>query len=68
MQIIRYTGQAEADVEAQSDTGFLSDQLINQGEYEPLLPTREELTAAELTVWKEAINEERKLTPVHTYS
>ena len=44
MQIIRYTGQAEADVEAQSDTGFLSDQLINQGEYEPLLPTREELT------------------------
>ena len=67
MQTIRYTGQAEADVEAQSDTGFFPDQLINPGEYELLLPTREELTAAELTVRKEAINEEQKLTPVYTY-
>ena len=63
MQIIRYTGQAQADVEAQSDTGFFPDQLTNPGEYEPVLPTTEEHTAAELTVRKEAINEElRKLT------
>ena len=49
MQIIRYTGQADADVEAQSDTGFLPDQLINPGEYKPVLPTTEENTAAEFT-------------------
>ena len=33
----RPTSQAEADVEAESDTGSLPDRLINPGEYEPLL-------------------------------
>ena len=68
MQIIRYTGQAEGDVETESDTGFLPDQLINPREYKPVLPTTEEHTAAEPTVRKGAINEEaRRLTPVYTY-
>lgn len=36
----------EADVEADSDTGSLPDQLVSPGEYEPAqLPTREEHTA-----------------------
>ena len=67
MQVIRHTGQTEADVEAQSDTDSLPDRLINPGEYEPL-PTTEEHTAAELTEDKEPINEEpRRLIPVYTY-
>ena len=60
-----HRGQAGADMEAESDTGSLPDRLINPGEYEPLLPTTEEHTNAELT---EQVNEEpRRLTPVYTY-
>ena len=65
MQATRPTSKAEADVETESDTGFLPDWLINPGEYEPVLPAIEEHTAAEL---KEPDNEEpRRLTPVYTY-
>ena len=63
-----YAGEAEADVEAESDTGSLPDRLINPGEYEPVLPATEEHTAAEPTENKEQVNEElRKLIPVYTY-
>ena len=62
------TVQAETDVEAVSNTGSLPDRLINPVEYEPLLATTEECTAAEPTENKEPINEEpRQLTPVYTY-
>ena len=37
MLVNSHTVQAEADVEAASNTGSLPDQLINPGEYEPLL-------------------------------
>ena len=68
MQATRPTSQAEADVEAESDTGSLPDRLINPGEYEPVLPITEEHTAAEFTEDKETDNEEpRRLTPVYTY-
>ena len=39
VQAIRSTGQTEADVVADCDTGSLPDRLINPGEYEPLLPS-----------------------------
>ena len=42
MHATRTTSEAETDVETESNTGFLLDQLINPGEYEPLLPTTEE--------------------------
>ena len=42
MHTTRTTSEAETDVETESNTGFLPDQLINSGEYEPLLPTTEE--------------------------
>ena len=42
MHATRTTSEAETDVETESNTGFLPDQLINPGEYEPLLPTTEE--------------------------
>ena len=68
MQSTRPKGEAEADVETESDTGSLPDQLINPGEYEPVLPITEEHTAAELTEDKEPGNEEpRRLIPVYTY-
>ena len=68
VQAIRSTGQIEADMEAESDTGSLPDRLINPGEYEPVLPTTEEHTAADSTEDKELISEEpRRLTPVYTY-
>ena len=68
MQATRPRSEAEADVEAQSDTGSLPDRLINTGQYEPVPPTTEEHTAAESTEDKEPINEEpRRLTPVYTY-
>ena len=55
-------------MEAESDTGSLPDQLINPGEYEPLIPTRDKHTAAEPTENKEPVNEEpTRLTPVYTY-
>ena len=63
VQTKRHTG--ETDMEAESDTGSLPDRLINPGEYEPVQPTTEQHTAAEL---KEAVNEDpRRLTPVYTY-
>ena len=66
MQLTRLTSQVGADVEAESDTGSLPDRLINPEEYEPLVPTTEEHTAAELT--EEPVNEgTRRLTPVYTY-
>ena len=58
----------DADVEAESDTGSLPDRLVNPQEYEPVLPTRGELTAAEFTESNEPANEDqRKLSPVNTY-
>ena len=39
MQATRSTSEAEADVEAESDSGSLPDRLINPGEYEPVLAT-----------------------------
>ena len=68
MQATRHTSEAEADVEAKSDTGSLPDRLINPAEYEPLLPTTGEHTVTEHTEDQEPDNEEpRKLTPVYTY-
>ena len=68
MQATRPTREAEADVEAESDTDSLPDRLINPGEYEPVPPTTEEHTAVEFTEDKEPDNEEpRRLTPVYTY-
>ena len=68
MQATRHTSEVEEDVEAESDTGSLPDRLINPGEYEPLLPTTEKHTIAELTEDKEPVNEEpRRLIPVYTY-
>ena len=71
MQATRPTREAEADVEAESDTDSLPDRLINPGEYEPVPPTTEEHTAVEFTEDKEPDkepdNEEpRRLTPVYT--
>ena len=63
-----YRGQAEADMEAESDAGSLPDRLINPGEYEPVLQVRREHAAAEPTEDQEPDNEEpRRLTPVYTY-
>ena len=68
MQSTRSTSEAEADVEAESDTGSRPDQLIIPGEYEPVYPTTEEYIAAELTENREQVDEEpRRLTPVYTY-
>ena len=64
VQAITSTGQNEADMEAESDTGSLPDRLMNPGEYEPLLPTTEEHTATDPTEDKEL---PRRLTPVYTY-
>ena len=62
MQATRHTSEAE---EAESDTSFLPDPLINPGEYEPLL---EKHTAAEHTEDKEPVNEEpRRLMPLYTF-
>ena len=66
MQATRRTSEAEADMEAESDTGSLPDRLINPGEYEPLLPTTEEYTAAEHKL-QTANKDPRRLTPVYTY-
>ena len=60
------TSQAEADVDAESDTGSLPDRLVNPGEYEPVTPTTGEHTVAEES--KEIVSEKpRRLTPVYTY-
>ena len=63
-----HTGQAEADVETQSDTASPPDQLINPGEYEPVLSTMKEHTTAESAENKEPVKEElRRLIPAYTY-
>ena len=63
-----HMGQAEADVEAESDTGSLPDRLINPAEYEPVLQVREQHAAAEPTEDQERVTEvQRRLTPVYTY-
>ena len=68
VQATRHTSEVEEDVEAESDTGSLPDRLINPEEYEPVLPTTEEHTAAEHTEDKEPVNEEpRSLIHVYTY-
>ena len=61
VQATRSTGQIEADMEAECDSGSLPDRLM-------LLATTEEHTAADPTEDKELISEEpRRLTPVYTY-
>ena len=68
VQATRPNSEAEANVETESDTGSLPDRLINPGEYEPVLPTTKEHTAAESAESKEPDNvEEPRLTPVFTY-
>ena len=68
IEAARHTGQAEADVETQSDTGFPPDRLINPGEYHPVLSTMKEHTAAESAENKEPVKEElRRLIPAYTY-
>ena len=65
VQVIKHTG---TNVEDESCIDSLPDRLLNPEEYEPLLPTTEEHTAADC-VNKEAVNEEpRRLIPVYTYS
>ena len=55
-------------METESDTGSLPDQLINPGEYEPVLPTTEEHSTAEHTEHKEPVEEKpRRPIPVYTY-
>ena len=49
MQAASPTYQAEVAVETESDTESLPDRLINTEEYEPMVPTAEEHTAAQLT-------------------
>ena len=69
VQSIRDTCQCEADVEADNDNGSLPDRMVNPEEYEPLLPTTEEHTAAEHSKDEEWDNEDpRRLTPVYSYS
>ena len=68
IQTTRPQSEAEVDVVAESDADSLPDRLINPGEYEPVLPTREEHSTAEPTEDKEPVDEEpRRLTPVYTY-
>ena len=68
IQTTRPPSETEADVEADSDTDSLPDRLINPGEYEPVLLTREEHSAAEPTEDKEPVDEKpRRLIPVYTY-
>ena len=55
-------------METESDAGLLPDRLVNPGEYEPVLPTTEEHTAAEHTRNKEPDNEyPRRLTAVYMH-
>ena len=59
---------AQKGMEAESDTDCLPDRLINPEEYEPVLPSAEEHTVAELTEDKEPASEDpRRLIPVYTY-
>ena len=68
MQTTRPNSEAEADVEAESDTDSLPDRMINPGEYEPVLPTTEEHKSDGLTEDKQEDSEEpRRLILVYTY-
>ena len=60
----RYARPAEADVEAESDTGSLPDRLINPREYEPVLLTTED-RAVEPIISKDLVN--NNMNPVYTY-
>ena len=65
-KVTRPTSEAESDVETKSDSP--QDQLINLGEYEPVLPNTEKHPAAEFTENKEQVNKEpKKLISVYTY-
>ena len=60
------TRQSETDLQAEFDISTLPDRLINPGEYEPLLPTRQKHTAAEATQSNELDRKDpRKLTPMY---
>ena len=62
------TSQAEADVEAESDSDSLPDRLVNPEEYEPVTLAIAEDNAADPTENKETVIEQpRRLTPVYTY-
>ena len=63
----RWQAKTHVDDEAESDTGSLPDRLINPEEYEPVLTTAGEHTAAETTESTEPANDPRKLIPVYTY-
>ena len=64
-----HASQAETNSEAESDTSALPDRLINPEDYEQVLPTTEDCTAAESTESQESVTEDsRMLTPVYTYS
>ena len=68
VQATRHIGQAEDNMDADSDTNSLPDRVMNPGEYEQLLPTTKEHAAAEPTENRMPTNEEpRCLTPVYTY-
>ena len=63
MQTLRHTSEAEEVWRVSLILALCqTDRLINPEEYEPVLPTTEEHTAAE------PVNEDpRKLSPVYTY-
>ena len=68
IETARHIGHTEADVETVSDIGSLPDRLVNPGEYEPVLPTTEEHTAAETIEHKDSVKKElRRLIPAYTY-
>ena len=55
-------------VEAETNNSSLPDRLVNPEEYEPLLLTTEEYTAAETMVTKDLVNKEpRSMNPPYTY-
>ena len=65
----RHLGQAEAEVESESDTDSLPDRLINPNQYELLLHAAQEHRVAEPAENNEGDNEEpRRLITVDTYS
>ena len=63
VHITGHVSETEGDVEAESDTGSLPDQLINPERYEPMLPTAAEPTENK----KPVIEDPRRLIPVYTY-
>ena len=54
----------DGETETESDSDSLPDRLVNPGEYEPLLQTAQEQTAAKLTGRPNA----RRQISVYTYS